>query len=445
MDKLKMLREQQTKLVADARAKLDEITNDVDEARAKEIEAEYDAIMAEYDGIEEKVKREEALIERQQKLAEREADLDEIDEHKRPNGGERKVSGGGGGSEDDARVAQIKAERLAFRNYLRFGMGGLSAEERNVLNARKSELRSLLGEAEARAQGVGTAGGGGALVPEGFMAELVKSLAAFGPMNDGSIVRVLETATGNDLPWPTLDDTSNKGRLIAENAQVTPTDVTFSTKTLNAFKYSSDLILVSAELLQDSAIDVEQIVRDALAERIGRILNEHFTTGSGAAQPNGVVTASTLGVTAASGTAITADELIDLEHTVDPAYRSDPSVRWMFNDTTFKLIRKLKDGQSNYLWQPADLRTGSPSNLLGYPFSINQDMATGASGESPPVQERVIIFGAMNRYVARFVRVFAVRRLEERYADFDQVGFVGFTRADGELLDTAAVKHMRMT
>src|SRR5690606_11276142 len=151
-------------------------------------------------------------------------------------------------------------------------------------------------------------------------------------MNDGGIVRRIETATGNAIPWPTLDDTSNKGSLLTENTQVNPQDLTFNTKTLNAYKYSSDLILVSNELLQDSALDVESIIRMALAERIGRILNEHFTTADGSSKPHGIVTASSLGVTAASQSAITADELIDLEHSVDPAYRSDPSCRFMFND-----------------------------------------------------------------------------------------------------------------
>jgi HK97 family phage major capsid protein len=442
-DRLKELRDQQAKLVVDARAKLEEITDDIDESRAKEIESEYDKMMADYDKLDARAKREEELIKRQEAIDKHAAELESVDTSRRPKGDERHVNGAGTEGSEKDRTKAAEAERKAFVNYLRYGMDGLDAEQRSIFASRRNELRTLLGESEARAQGVASSGAGGALVPEGFMAELVTSLKAYGPMNDDGIVRRIETATGNAIPWPTLDDTSNKGSLLSENTQVSTQDVTFGTKTLNAYKYSSDLILVSNELLQDSAIDVESIVRMALAERIGRILNEHFTTADGSSKPNGIVTASSLGVTAASQSAITADELIDLEHSVDPAYRSDPSCRFMFNDATFKLIRKLKDGQGNYLWQPADLRTGSPATLLGYPFSINQDIATGESGESPATQEKTVIFGAMNRYVVRLVLMFAVRRLTERYADYDQVGFVGFTRADGELLDTAAVKHLR--
>lgn len=443
-DRLKELRDQQAKLVVDARAKLEEITDDIDESRAKEIESQYDKMMGDYDKLDARAKREEELVKRQEATEKHAAELESVDTSRRPKGDERHVNGAGAEDAEKASKKSTEAERKAFQNYLRYGMDGLNPEERSILSSRKNDLRALMGEAEARAQGVASTGAGAALVPEGFMAELITSLKAFGPMNDDGIVRRIQTATGNAIPWPTLDDTSNKGSLLSENTQVNTQDVTFGTKTLNAYKYSSDLILVSNELLQDSAIDVEGIVRMALAERIGRILNEHFTTADGSSKPNGIVSASTLGVTAAAQSTITADELIDLEHSVDPAYRSDPSARFMFNDTTFKLIRKLKDGQGNYLWQPADLRIASPSTLLGYPYSINQDIATGESGESPATQEKSVIFGAMNRYVVRMVLMFAVRRLTERYADYDQVGFVGFTRADGELLDAAAVKHLRM-
>lgn len=444
-DRLKALREQQAKLVADARAKLEEIADDTEESRAKEIETEYDKIMADYDSLDERAKREEELVKRQKAIEEREAELEEVNDDKRPGKEERSASGSG---QETLTPEQEREKREtdyhdAFISYLRWGNEGLTKEHRDAIVGRRKEVREFLGEGEARAQGVASAGAGGALVPEGFMAELVKSLLAYGPMNDGAIVRRIETATGNDLPWPTLDDTSNKGRLISENAQVTGTDVTFSSKTLGAYKYSSDLILVSNELLQDSALNTEQIIRDALAERIGRILNQHFTTGTGSSQPNGILTASTLGKETASPTAFTANEIIDLEHSVDPAYRSDPSCRFMYNDTTFKQIRKLTDGQGNYLWQPADLRVGAPASFLGYPYSVNQDVSS-VGGQSPSGDDKPILFGAFNRYVVRMVRMFAVRRLTERYADYDQVGFVGFTRADGELLDTSAVKHMRM-
>jgi len=438
MSKLKELRESQEKLLADARAKLDEIDQikeGDDEGRAAEIETEYDAIMVDYDKAEANAVREEGMAKRAAALAERNAELEQIDKAKRPGKSERTANGDGG--DDEPKVT----ERSAFNTFLRYGADGLSADERNVMAARRAEVRRVLGDKEARAQGVATSGAGGALVPEDYFAEIIKSLVAFGPMNDDTIVRVIETGTGADMPWPTVDDTSNKGVLIGENTADTEQDVTFSSKTLQAFKYSTRLVKVSSELLQDSVFNVEDELRRLLAERIGRIYNQHFTTGTGSSQPNGIVTASTAGKETASATTLTADELIDLEHSVDPAYRSDPTCRFMFNDTTFKVIRKLKDGQSNYLWQPADLRIGAPASFLGYPYSINQDMDSFGDS-SPAADNRPVIFGAMNRYVVRRVRGLVIRRLDERYAEADQVAFIGFTRADGELLDTAAVKHL---
>lgn len=402
------LREKQARIVAEARAALDEINSETPETRAAELEAQHDAAMKEHDRLEER-------IQRHIKLEEREAELNAADE-RRP--------GADGTQTRDENADEAELRTAAFRSYLAHGMEDMPKEQREVLR-------------EMRAQSVGTDNKGGYLVPEGFMAELVKSLKAWGPMFDPGVTRVMTTAAGNNIPWPTMNDTSNKGALIAENTQVTATDVTFGTKTLGAYKYTSGVVLVSSELLQDSALDVEQIVRDAMAERIGRIGNEHLTTGDGSDKPNGIVTAATALTGQAAAAAITFDDLIELEHSVDPAYRSDPSVAWQFNDNTLKALRKIKDLDDNYIWQPADVRTGAPATLLGYRYAVNQDIADiGASAKS-------VLFGAMNRYVVRMVREFAIRRLVERYADYDQTGFIGFTRFDGELLDTAAIKTLQ--
>jgi HK97 family phage major capsid protein len=410
MSKITEMREKQQKLVADARALLADIKDDTAEARVAELESQHDAAMAEYDRLEARIKREEAL-------EARERDLNAADD-RRPNGEDRSVQGGQQEDADEARAA-------AFRSYLRHGLEDMPAEQRKVVR-------------EMRAQAVGTDSKGGYLVPEGFMAELVKSLKAWGPMLDPGVTRVLTTTAGNSIPWPTMDDTSNEGSLIGENTQVTETEVTFGTKTLEAYKYTSGVVLVSAELLQDSAIDVEGTVRSAMAERIGRIGNRHLTVGTGSSQPNGIVTAATAVTGVAAAAALTFDDMIELFHAVDPAYRDDPSVRFMFNDGTLKSLRKIKDTVTgNYIWQPADVRTGAPATILDKPYSINQAMAAiGASNKS-------VAFGAFNRYVVRMVREFAIRRLVERYADYDQTGFIGFTRLDGELLDAGAVKVLQ--
>lgn len=410
MSNITELREKQQKLVSDARALLADIKDDTAEARVAELESQHDTAMAEYDRLEARIKREEAL-------EARERDLNAADD-RRPNGEDRSVQGGRQENADEARAA-------AFRSYLRHGLEDMPAEERKIVR-------------EMRAQAVGTDSKGGYLVPEGFMAELVKSLKAWGPMLDPGVTRVLTTTAGNSIPWPTMDDTSNEGSLIGENTQVTETEVAFGTKTLEAYKYTSGVVLVSAELLQDSAIDVEGTVRSAMAERIGRIGNRHLTVGDGSAKPNGIVTAATAVTGVAAAAALTFDDMIELFHAVDPAYRDDPSVRFMFNDGTLKALRKIKDTVTgNYIWQPADVRTGAPATILDKPYSINQAMAAiGASNKS-------VAFGAFNRYVVRMVREFAIRRLVERYADYDQTGFIGFTRLDGELLDAGAVRVLQ--
>lgn len=430
MADLKELREKQQALVADARAKMDEIKDDTQEARAKEIESEYDRIMAEYDRLDKRVKQEEALAEREAAL---ESAINEPDP-RRPAGEERTVKGAGEVVETPEKIAEERTKKFedAFRSYLRFGLGELDPEQRKILRETAQEARAFAG------QGVGTAADGGYLVPEGFMAELVKTLKAWGPMLDPGVTRMMNTASGNSIPWPTMDDTSNKGALIAENTQVSLQEITFGTKTLDAYKYTSGVVLVSSELLQDSALDVEAIVRAAMAERVARIGNEHLTTGDGASKPHGIVTAA--GTTAAAAaTSITFDDLIELEHSIDPAYRNDPSVKWMFNDSTLKALRKVKDGYGRYIWQPANAQTGEPSQILNYGYAINQDMASIGASAKP------VLFGAFNRYVVRMVNNFAIRRLVERYADFDQTGFIGFTRFDGELLDVNAVKALQNT
>lgn len=407
---LEEIRAKQAGIVAAARAKLDEIKDDTTAEAAAEITAEHDRAMADYDSL-------EARAVRQEKLDAREAELNAADD-RRPTGENRAVRPG---NKDERTPEQRYAD--AFGGFVRRGREGLTTDERALLLP------------DTRGQAVGTQTQGGYLVPNQFQADLVKSLKAWGPMLDPGVTRMLNTATGASMTWPTMNDTANEGALIGENVQVVTSEVAFGTKSIDAYKYTSGVVLVSDELLQDAVMDVESIIRDAMAERIGRIGNRHLTTGDGASKPNGIVTAA--GTQAAAGAAaITFDDLINLEHSIDPAYRSDPSVKWMFADSTLKALRKLKDLEGNYIWQPADVKTGAPAQILGYGYAINQavaDIGTGAKS---------VVFGAMNRYIVRLVKDFAMKRLVERYADFGQVGFIGFTRLDGELVDTAAVKTL---
>lgn len=412
MDKLIEMREKMAKLTADARVELDKITDKTSEAETKEIEGRFDSFMADSDALQVQVEREERM-----QLAEKK------------NEARRPVSS----AEAEATVAENRAKpeyKEVFEKQLRFGVATLDEEERSVL---------LTGKAEARAQSVGTDSAGGFTVPEGFSGEIDKAMAAWGPMWDGGIIRELNTATGNALPWPTVDDTAKRGRLKAENAQVDDDgtdDIVFAEKILNAFVYDTGMVRMPMELLQDSAFNMESLLTELFAERLGRTCNDVLTTGSGSGEPNGIVTASTEGVSAAGAAAITSDELLDLFHSVDPAYRMSPSCRWQFNDATYKLIRKLKDGQNNYLFEMGDISGTTPTTLWGKPFSVNQAMPDATTAL------KSVIFGDHSKYVVRKVKGFEVITLRERYAEFFQIGMVGFKRFDGELINTAAVKHL---
>lgn len=276
---------------------------------------------------------------------------------------------------------------------------------------------------------------GGFTIPEGFSGAIETAMLQFGGMRQARTT-VMRTASGNDLPWPTVNDTSNTGELLAENTAAAEQDVTFGVVTLQAFKYSSKLIKVSIELMQDSAFDLAQYLGERLGERIGRITNTHFTTGTGTGQPNGIVTASAVGKTGAVGqtTTVTYADLVDLQHSVDPAYRAN--AEWMFSDNSLAIIKKLVDGNSVPLWAP-NIIAGEPSTILGNPYVVNQDVADMAANA------KSILFGDFSKYVIRDVLGITLRRLDERYAELAQVAFVAFSRHDGDEIDagTVPVKH----
>ena len=421
MDRLKELREKMAKLVTEARECLDEATS-ADEARAAELENRHDAIMKDHDKLEADYRRAERLAEAEARAAERAAAPDP----RRPNGEDRETPGQGEQATPD--LADV------FTRAMVFGSEYLDAEERKLV----AQIRANLPN-EVRAQAVATGAAGGYTVPEGFLAEITRAMALFGPMLDPGVTRVINTDSGNNLPWPTNDDTGNEGELLGENtAAAENADVVFGQKSLGAFTFSSKLVRVSLAFLQDSAFDINGLLRDIFAERIGRGANRFLTTGTGSGQPEGIVTGSGLGMTAAINNAITGDELIDMQHSVDAAYRKSPSVRWMFHDSTLAAIRKLKDGQGNYLWQPRDVKSGAPAELLSHPYEINNAMPVIAAQAKP------IVFGDFSKYIVRRVTEFTLMRLNERYAEMLQAGFLGFNRIDGILADTNAVKHLAM-
>lgn len=302
---------------------------------------------------------------------------------------------------------------------------------------RAMQRAARAGRLEERALSVVTGSAGAYTIDSGFVPTLEAAMLAYGGVRP--VASVIRTASGNDLTWPTSNDTSTTGELIAQNTEVAAADPTFGATVFRAYKYSSKLILVPVELLEDSAVNLVQELGRMMGERIGRITNTHFTTGNAASKPNGIVTASTLGVTAATGANITPDEVLDLVHSVDPQYRNSPGAGFMFHDAILLHLRKKKDGQGQYIWTGGSVQSGEPDRLLGFPYQINQDMQSSVATGT-----KTMLFGDLSKYKVRDVASVRVRRLVERYAEKDQEGFVAFFRTDGNLLDagTHPVKHL---
>ncbi|WP_312529466.1 phage major capsid protein [Paracoccus sp. (in: a-proteobacteria)] len=415
---LKDLIEKRNKLVTEARSALDEITKNTDESRAAELDQRHDTIMADFDKVEGQIKREQRMADAEKRAA-------DAEEEQRSR--QRPISGGEGRGQDDGDKLEY---REVFHKYVTRGadVNELSAEERSVLKA---------GAQEMRAQNTGTTTAGGFTVPTELANQIIKSMSAWGPMYDEAITTTMITASGNPVKIPTVDDTAVTAEKHTEGAALTDDggkDVTFGQKSLDAYVYDTEFVRWSMELGQDSIFNFESLLGELLGERLGRIANRELTIGDGVGDPNGIVTASSLGKTTAAAAAITVDEIIDLIHSVNPAYRQSPKARFMFNDLTLAAIRKLKDGEGRYIWTGGDIQNGIPGTLLGYRYSINQAM-DGLTAASKPM-----IFGDFGKYFVRKVGTPVIGVLRERF--WPDLGMAGLIRFDGELGDTAAVKHL---
>ena len=334
---------------------------------------------------------------------------------------------------DEKRSSQPEGYQAAFEKYMIYGPNKLSSQEVEILNAAAVQSSAGGGGSE-----------GGYTIPEGFFPELEVAMKRFGGVEP--VARVINTDSGNDIPYPNADDTSNKGRLITENTDVTAGSnaaVAFDSVTLKAYNYTSDLIKVPRQLLQDSAFSMDQLLGDLLGTRLGRIKNEHLTIGNGTNQPQGIVTGSVEGRETSSATAFTRADILELVYSVDPAYATSPTAQHMFTWNTLKTIRQLQiDQAGNTDIRPiyqASAIVGEPDTIEGKPFIINQDMDDAGTAENI-----FWLFGDMSKYLVRNVNGVEIMRLNERFAESYQVAFVGFARWSGHMIDagTNPIKHM---
>lgn len=278
---------------------------------------------------------------------------------------------------------------------------------------------------ESRALSDITFASGGALVPTSFIRALEVNMLAFGGMLQ--VASIFTTGSGGTMTIPTANDTGNTGTRLGENTTIgDSTDPIFGGVQWGDHKYSSKPVLVPNELLEDSFYDLPSFLAEALAERIARKQNTDFTVGSGANEPKGIVTASTNGRTSGSANAISYDDVVYLEHSIDPAYR--PGCEFMSHDNVVLALRLLKDSQNRPLWTYG-VDVGQPDRLNGKRLTINQDMDSAIT-----TGKKALLYGRLDKYIIRRVGSSRFYRLQERYRDTDQDGFICFQRADGNLL-----------
>jgi HK97 family phage major capsid protein len=395
---IQALREQRSALAQDVKARLDDSKN---RSWTNADQEQYDAKIKEIDAI-------DASLERHQKMMDIAA-KEKLDSQI-----------------DDAAGRKIKDNgvRAIHAKWMRQGDHALTAEEWRIVRNTMS---------------TGTGSEGGYTVQSEVARQAMDALKSLGGMRE--VATVIQTESGASLSYPTSDGTAEEGEQIGENTTATAADVTFGTVALDTFKYSSKIVAVPFELLQDSSIDIEAFVNQRLITRIARITNKKFTIGAGTTEPRGAVTASSAGKTGTTGQTATVifDDLVDLEHSVEIAYRELGRCRFMMHDDSFKVVKKLKDSQGRPIFIPGyDGLAGPVANsILGYPVTPNNHMATMAANA------KSILFGDFSNYVIRDVMAVTLFRFtDSAYAKLGQVGFLMWSRHGGNYIDVgASLKH----
>lgn len=369
---------------------------------SKEDQARFDALMDEADRVKDQIKATQRML--------------DADAERNFNDAARDAERANRGNPNGL-IGAIEAVAL----YLRFG-NQVSAEQ--ALQIRNAMSTTTTTE-------------GGYTVPSEVAKMVIDALKAYGGLRD--VATVITTTSGEALSFPTSDGTAETGEILAENAAATGADITFGSAALNPYMFSSKKLALPWQLVQDSAVDIVQFVINRLATRLGRASNTYYTTGSGTAQPFGIVTRASSGKVGTTGQTLTVihDDLVDLLHSVNRAYRK--GAVWSMADSTVKVIRKIKDTAGRPIYTPnydTGIVEGAPDQLLGYPVTVNDDIAAMAANA------KSILFGDHKSFYIRDVGGYAVRRFDDSaFALNGQVGFCGWMRTGSNLLDTAAVKY----
>ncbi|MTI12045.1 phage major capsid protein [Sansalvadorimonas verongulae] len=372
---------------------------------SEEQRGKWSTMKKDLDGLEDQIKREEELRDLDQRFV----DNHEDDHEERRNGGQ----------EETAEKRQAKA----FEAFIREGLGEMDPELRSVIR-------------EMRAQGTDPDSKGGFTVPVEFQSRVIERMKAYGGL--ANIANVITTSDGRSMEWATTDGTAEEGELLGENTAAGEGDVNFGMESLGAKKLSSKVIRLSNELLQDSGVSIESLLVNRLAMRLGRGEAKYLVNGSGAGtpvQPKGLATSVT-GFTTTAGATMVWQDFNALKHSVDPAYRNS-TCRWLFNDSTLQEASELVDTNGRPLWVPG-LSSDAPATFLGHAYQVDQAVAEAAANA------QFAYFGDFNAFIVRRVAGMFIKRLVERYAEYDQTGFIGFHRFDCLLEDAEAIKGLKL-
>lgn len=330
-------------------------------------------------------------------------------------------------------TALISGEtRQAMEKANRQGVCSLGKRGLKIQLSRATDLQA---KQRALAFG-GGAGNVGTLGVANFVERLEVNMLAHGPM--AQVATVIRSDNGRDLNAPYGDDTANEGDIVGEAAAVSATaDPTFSQQVWKAWKLRSKKVIYSSEAEEDSFFDLFNVLADMLGERLGRGENRYCTTGTGTSQHEGVTVGAALGVTAAANNAFTSDELINLEHSVDVAYRLNCA--YMMHDTVLAFVRKLKySGTGQYIF---DFGKGGNGTINGHNVQINNHMASAFT-----TAQRLVVWGDFKKYILRQVNAVRLRRNVELHSDNDQESIQAFMRSDGKIQNsgTAPIKYLRL-
>lgn len=378
----------------------------------------------------------------------------------------------------DNKDSAEKRYQDAYVSWFKGGVNGLTAEEREIFNGANTEYRA--GAALGTVAAAGSDGSAGFLVPQGFWDNLQVALKAYGGLLN--LANVIKTDSGAPMPWPTTDPTGQLGIYLTENTALNGSDlIEFGQGMMHAWFISSDVIKASYAILNDSAFDVDQFVTDRIGERIGRKIAAELHTGAGAVssaltglstsltayaqtntagatpaiggyyQPAAAEKAFWLGASGGSTAAATLaggqiswGSVLGMIGTVDPAYRAMGRACFVLNDVVQQNIRQLTDGFGHPLWQP-DLTVGPSSGpvarIEGFPVVVDQNAASVSTSGGTTGG---LLFGDFKTALnVRMVNQAGTLRLTERYAEFLQVGYIGYVRLDSVPNDLRAVAQYK--